>query len=935
MTEKMLNIPAVLIHTVDDVKYKVNGTIVGINESTNTCSMKFKGYDVQTGIPMQCVYLNEAFLDKIKEYGKAAWNGIKKFVKVLGGLLLPEDNEGNIDMNFINSPINIAIESKVKGSPVKLYPSAGMLQTASENNIKLPNANKDICDDIVANSERSMIQKYWARVMNAHVANESFTALDAIHYVNEHYYKVSDIYNKSINESVAISLRNPIKNLYGREVNTKKLRSILTLNIMQQLSGKPGKHSDTKPVLIWGAPGIGKTAIVKQTIAGLKEKYGMDLAIQHILGGSMYRDDYVLPDTKKNVAGEIQATDVPKLWLPVYKVPVNPEALEVIDYHYNSGLYQYTENDLTDKEGKLHKEWAKEYYGGIIFVDEFSRMPEQSKNIIMNVINDHVYNGLYLASRWGWVLAANRAMDMTNDQYGSAISMEADVEEVAKVTRYEQYTFVPTKSEWLEWARSINDTDGLQNVDEMFCTFIEQSPDAVWYDALEFGSRDDEALQKYTNIAVNKGVNSTDGSTNLGAITNISMDELDNIITDIRNSVSGRSKISWVPRTWEATVNNGIIETLYANIFMRNDELFGDLDKIKQIGQNIKAGMQAPMLDNGKSYDIDSDGLKYDSKGWFEGIFRNGSIDVNLLKASLNKIPEEQWELAYDLISDEPNTSISDNRFDVFMHWVGERIKDITGDNNKPSTYWNTYQQYRQTFTPQVCASIWNSSKLPTKQLQDDDDLTFDRPYSYLGTETSKWKAQTYTAKDVFDLILDSYPGGDAALVAQLQKDNKALKAHPVEDMTDAEFTKLFDKFVKQYNVKVDGKTYYTLCKPQDINTTKAKRLSVIKNMVNVLAYSDFAKQFANVANYIVKVSIQCGSDAQIGIFFNEFLAEWLVKHASASKQELEQMSDKFVDANIDSAPAEVVLSTQVWYPAVNILYQGTKLKHNQATGKI
>ena len=80
-----LNIPAVLMHEVNGVQYRVNGIITAINESNNTCSMKFRGYPVFNGIPMNSIYMNEAFLDKVKEYGKKAWQGIKKLVKAAGG----------------------------------------------------------------------------------------------------------------------------------------------------------------------------------------------------------------------------------------------------------------------------------------------------------------------------------------------------------------------------------------------------------------------------------------------------------------------------------------------------------------------------------------------------------------------------------------------------------------------------------------------------------------------------------------------------------------------------------------------------------------------------------------------------------------------------------------------------------------------------------
>ena len=52
--------------------------------------------------------------------------------------------------------------------------------------------------------------------------------------------------------------------------------------------------------------------------------------------------------------------------------------------------------------------------------------------------------------------------------------------------------YVPTKKEWLEWAREVDKEGGVQHVDELICKFIESTEgDAVWYDAFGNGSRGD------------------------------------------------------------------------------------------------------------------------------------------------------------------------------------------------------------------------------------------------------------------------------------------------------------------------------------------------------------------------------------------------------------------------------------------------------------
>ena len=65
MVYKNLNIPATLVHTVDGKKYTINGELLSINEAANTCVMKF-GNKISRNIPVEEVYLNEAFSNQLK-----------------------------------------------------------------------------------------------------------------------------------------------------------------------------------------------------------------------------------------------------------------------------------------------------------------------------------------------------------------------------------------------------------------------------------------------------------------------------------------------------------------------------------------------------------------------------------------------------------------------------------------------------------------------------------------------------------------------------------------------------------------------------------------------------------------------------------------------------------------------------------------------------
>ena len=94
MVKTKLNIPAVLVHDIKGTQYKVNGILLAINESNDTCTMKFDGNLVESNIPMNKILINEGFLDKVKEYGKKVTSYITS--KVKGFIALVDEATGKV-----------------------------------------------------------------------------------------------------------------------------------------------------------------------------------------------------------------------------------------------------------------------------------------------------------------------------------------------------------------------------------------------------------------------------------------------------------------------------------------------------------------------------------------------------------------------------------------------------------------------------------------------------------------------------------------------------------------------------------------------------------------------------------------------------------------------------------------------------------------------
>lgn len=169
-------------------------------------------------------------------------------------------------------------------------------------------------------------------------------------------------------------------------------------------------------LMIWGAPGIGKTAIVDAVVEVMQEKNKNYRMIYKTLS-SETPDNFVLPDYVV-INGEKKATDIPKTWLPVYK----PTGDKVHD-------------------AELDKQCGE----GLLFVDELSRAKADVLNVILPLVNEGRFgDGYKVGSGWSIIVASNRPEDETNGgqtKIGNALS-----------NRFDHVYFEPTIKSWRKWA---------------------------------------------------------------------------------------------------------------------------------------------------------------------------------------------------------------------------------------------------------------------------------------------------------------------------------------------------------------------------------------------------------------------------------------------------------------------------------------------------
>lgn len=247
----------------------------------------------------------------------------------------------------------------------------------------------------------------------------------------------------------------------------------------EYMSRYQGHKPASLPLFIWGAPGIGKTSIIRSLRDIVKQETGEEITIISINGGNVGPDDFTMPATivrtltaddmdqaeNDDFKGATQTTikDLPKNWLPVY----NPQSEEADPALLNAianggGLVKDESGNETIKNGP----------GGIFFIDEYSRMTQAGMDALMQAPTTREIGSnstLRFGDRWVIVCAANRKSDMSRRGGAEALAFEG-----ASKTRFNHCNFVPNPKDWIAWATSDSKKrQGRKNVLTDIVSYIE------------------------------------------------------------------------------------------------------------------------------------------------------------------------------------------------------------------------------------------------------------------------------------------------------------------------------------------------------------------------------------------------------------------------------------------------------------------------------
>jgi len=861
-TNKPLDLGVAIIHEMDGVSYKISGRLIDINESASTCTIRFKNGRVEKNIDMSKVYIAEGLIDTVKKYGKkfASWviEKVKGFVAFVNDL-------GERQMW---NPINMLIAyDKEQPAGVGFAPGNSLVEAASEAGVTVSSMSVDEAFLEAENHDIAEINKYWTRVMNR-VGTSDESVEESVKWVNENYYRGVNRNSSNVNEAQFTigDVPNAVgKEMYGRVVNTPTLKGLIRQNIVAQLSldkkyraeriaAKRGVSVDkiqtdlksadeVRPLLIWGAPGIGKTAIVKSVLKDLRNsKYHSNLNIQVVNCSSIDKSTFILP--KKAEADDMSFEICPLKWLPFY-APGSAKHNEEMEEYY--AKCRHLVNVAVDGVEIDYNE-AEDYTGGVVFLDEVARASDEGSgpgvaNVLMGLVDGKLQQ-LRKAKSWCFIGASNRHIDDGNQDTQSMTSGPY-------IRRWTHITFVPSKQEWIDWAESIDtdegsETQGLAKIPKVITDFIKASSDGVWYSAISFGAFDEEL--KAAIAASGSGHEISDYTNGTIAAYKL-FDEFDEDV----NLLLGNDKIAWNPARWH-------------EVAIKYNEC------IQQLLEDVEDG--------------------YTFEDLRQQTIENGETDINptLLAPALEKVDPDTWaDFVTVYLPDNPDKikhkTGSSRLQDLYDALVGMCATQFGSEDVLPVRNMREHFKWTSIFDDRVCASIFATGQMPQPEAKQDD----------LGVKAGgfEWKKDSYTIPKVVEHIITKYPNGEGHADFAAYVDSVA---NSVADCGDTIDTLLYKKNTSSSAAEIQKAITNTFDLSRKCDEKKLQEFFTVHTntdeygdvqILDVASYSDLGKEilynvvfgnrfYQNIINYVkylTKVGYSIAASGRPGFGFYGTLA--------------------------------------------------------------
>lgn len=196
------------------------------------------------------------------------------------------------------------------------------------------------------------------------------------------------------------------------------------------------------PLMIWGAPGIGKTGIVQEILKSRTKSGTLIFLDAQFMTPEAWFMPYI-----SHEGGETKYVDLPKGKLPLY-LPAKKDDPDKIQ----------KDKEADDK--------VNDGDGGIIFFDELSRASIEVQGSCLQLMGNRRLEDFVLGSKWVVIAASNRKTDESDPQ---AIKFSSTLG-----NRFLQINYVPEWKEWKAWAEQAN-------VNSAILHFLEFNHERWWY----------------------------------------------------------------------------------------------------------------------------------------------------------------------------------------------------------------------------------------------------------------------------------------------------------------------------------------------------------------------------------------------------------------------------------------------------------------------
>ena len=418
----------------------------------------------------------ETFVNEgVKDFIKKGVNKVKSFfsnmaVKFNNFIAMFDENGEIIDASSPYTALNYISDGEVKG--VTAFTSV---------------KNEYLNDNVQSIGVVVESPEYYGIIDKNSIEYRNY--LTMVDMINEHYQKYGEKLNEASSRVGFSGDEGGLKKI--RDIKSKDLKFILEQAIKNVPAYKDEDYGGA--ILIWGAPGIGKSTIPKAIIKEWNNNHDVNhqKSVMVVEYGNLTVDGFSLPlpmtktmgdymEEHPKVASQLkeQGYDINKNSFLNTEIKVSGEALKTWLPCYQESTID-SENDIRNaianghivrkrKGGRLKVTETTE--GGILLFDEFFRANESIFKILMQFILTRTFNDEYiLGDKWAIVACSNRP----NDDEEVARGFESTGAVLGTRFGGGQFNFIPDFDDWKKWAIK----DG--HFDDATITFLMQHKDAT------------------------------------------------------------------------------------------------------------------------------------------------------------------------------------------------------------------------------------------------------------------------------------------------------------------------------------------------------------------------------------------------------------------------------------------------------------------------